>query len=212
MPRITLFDSNGNRKYLSPAEREQYYQATEEVSKDWRMFGLMLYYTGCRLSEALNLQIKDIDYANGAVTFNTLKQRKEDVYRQVPLPSDYLKALDNSYDLKKLQKKNSKIRAGYIWGRVDKKNKNTNSPIRQKWSRKNGYLVIKAIMDIAQLEGVQACPKGLRHGFAIVCLDKGIQLNMVQKWMGHSSIETTVIYANATGKEERNLIAKLWER
>jgi site-specific recombinase XerD len=54
-------------------------------------------------------------------------------------------------------------------------------------------------------------PKGLRHAFAIACLDKGLPLNMVQKWLGHSSIETTAIYANAVGKEERKLAAKLWQ-
>jgi integrase len=195
MPRITLFDTAGNRKYLTPSERERFYTATSEVSKDWRMFGLMLYYTGCRISEALNLQVKDLDYTASAVTFNTLKQRRDDVYRQVPLPEKFLTALDNSFDLKKLQKKSSKIRNGYIWG----------------WERKNGYLVIKKIMAQAELEGIQATPKGLRHGFAIACLDKGLPLNMVQKWMGHSSIVTTAIYANATGKEERKLAAKLWE-
>ena len=67
-------------------------------------------------------------------------------------------------------------------------------------------------MDKAELEGVYAMPKGLRHAFAIACLDKGLPLNMVQKWLGHSSIETTAIYANAVGKEERKLAAKLWQQ
>ena len=194
MPQITLFDTAGNRKYLTPEERQRFYQATGEVSKDWRMFGLMLYYTGCRPTEALNLKVKDIDFSSSAVTFNTLKQRREDVYRQIPLPDEYLRSLDNSYDLRILQKR-SKSRNSYIWGK----------------SRRQGYNIIKRIMDVAQIEGIQASPKGLRHGFAIACLGKGLPLNMVQKWMGHSSIETTAIYANATGKEERSLLEKLWE-
>lgn len=196
MPRITLFDETGNRKYLTPEERERFYQATGEVSKDWRMFGLMLYHTGCRLSEALNMKVKDIDFSASAATIGTLKQRQSGVYRQVPLSDDYLRSLDNSFDLRILQKKSSKIRNGYLWG----------------WSRKHGYSVIMKIMDEARLTGLPAMPKGLRHGFAIACLDKGIPLNMVQKWMGHSSIETTAIYANATGQEERKLAARLWER
>lgn len=194
MPQITLFDTAGNRKYITPEERERFYASTGDVSKDWRMFGLMLYYTGCRPTEALNLKVKDIDFSSGAVTINTLKQRRDGVYRQIPLPDSYLTGLDNSFDLRTLQKR-SKPRNSYIWG----------------WSRRQGYNVIKRIMDIAKIEGIQASPKGLRHGFAIACLDKGLPLNMVQKWMGHSSIETTAIYANATGKEERSLLAKLWE-
>lgn len=194
MQRISLFDDSGNRKYLTPEERELFRQATGEVSRDWRMFGLMLYFTGCRLSEALNIKVKDVDFAAGAVTIGTLKQRRSGVYRQVPLSPDFINSLDNSFDLRTLQKKNSKTRNQYIWG----------------WSRKNGYLVIKRIMEAAELEGLGAMPKGLRHAFAIACLDKDIPLNMVQKWMGHSSIKTTAIYANATGKEERKLAAKLW--
>ena len=196
MPRITLFDESGNRKYLTPEEREKFYQATADVPKDWRMFGLMIYFTGCRLSEALNIKVKDIDFSGGAVTIGTLKQRKSGVYRQVPLSDDYLRSLDNSFDLRILQKKNSKTRNQFIWG----------------WSRRHGYQVIKKIMDKAELEGVYAMPKGLRHAFAIACLDKGLPLNMVQKWLGHSSIETTAIYANAVGKEERKLAAKLWQQ
>lgn len=195
MPRITLFDESGNRKYLTPSERELFYQATAEVPKDWRMFGLMIYFTGCRLSEALNIKVKDIDFSGGAVTIGTLKQRKSGVYRQVPLSDDYLRSLDNSFDLRILQKKNSKTRNEFIWG----------------WSRRHGYQVVKKIMDKAELEGMYAMPKGLRHAFAIACLDKGLPLNMVQKWLGHSSIETTAIYANAVGKEERKLAAKLWK-
>lgn len=190
---ITLFDTAGNRKYLNPEERERFYTATGEVSKDWRMFGLMLYFTGCRISEALNLKVKDIDFSSGAVTFRSLKQRRDDVYRQVPLSDDYMRSLDDAFDMRILQKR-SKSRNGHIWG----------------WSRKHGYSVIKDVMDKAELTGIQATPKGLRHGFAIACLDKGLPLNMVQKWMGHSSIVTTAIYANATGKEERKLAAKLW--
>jgi site-specific recombinase XerD len=34
---------------------------------------------------------------------------------------------------------------------------------------------------------------------------------MVQKWLGHSDIRTTVIYSNAVGKEERNVAQRLWE-
>ena len=195
MPRITLFDESGNRKYLTPSERELFYKATIEVSKDWRMFGLMLYYTGCRLSEALNIKVKDIDFSTGAVTIGTLKQRKSGVYRQVPLSDDFLRSLDNSFDLRILQKKNNKTRNQLIWS----------------WSRRHGYQIIKKIMAKAELSGEYAMPKGLRHAFAIACLDKGLPLNMVQKWLGHSSIETTAIYANAVGQEERKLAAKLWK-
>ena len=66
------------------------------------------------------------------------------------------------------------------------------------------------VMKLANIEGVHACPKDLRHSFAIHCLEKNIPLNMVSKWMGHSSLEVTTIYANALGKEERKIVSMIW--
>ena len=45
-------------------------------------------------------------------------------------------------------------------------------------------------------------PEGLRHGYGIHAIGKGIPLNMLQKWMGHAQMETTSIYANAVGKSK----------
>ena len=65
-------------------------------------------------------------------------------------------------------------------------------------------------MDKADIHGPQACPKGLRHGYGIHAIRSGIQLNMLQKWMGHSSIETTAIYANAVRPEEMEIAQRMW--
>jgi hypothetical protein len=34
---------------------------------------------------------------------------------------------------------------------------------------------------------------------------------MLRKWMGHASIETTAIYANAVGEEEQSIAERMWE-
>jgi integrase/recombinase XerD len=52
--------------------------------------------------------------------------------------------------------------------------------------------------------------KGLRHGFGVPAVSKGIALNMVQKWLGHSQLTTTAIYANAVGEEEQNIASRMW--
>src|SRR3954447_10470653 len=43
----------------------------------------------------------------------------------------------------------------------------------------------------------QTQAKGLRHGFGVQAVSRGIALNMVQKWLGHAQLTTTAIYANA---------------
>jgi site-specific recombinase XerD len=62
----------------------------------------------------------------------------------------------------------------------------------------------------AGVRGIQACPKGLRHGFAVACLAQQIPLPTVQKWLGHARMETTAIYLEVSGDEERALAKRLW--
>jgi site-specific recombinase XerD len=54
-------------------------------------------------------------------------------------------------------------------------------------------------------------PKALRHGFGVHGVTEAeVPLNMIKKWLGHSRIETTAIYADALGKEERLLASRMW--
>lgn len=38
----------------------------------------------------------------------------------------------------------------------------------------------------------------------------GIPLHMLQKWMGHAQLSPTAIYADAVGKEEQDIAARMW--
>jgi hypothetical protein len=40
--------------------------------------------------------------------------------------------------------------------------------------------------------------------------EANVPLNMMQKWLGHARIETTAIYVNALGSEERAIAARMW--
>jgi len=55
-------------------------------------------------------------------------------------------------------------------------------------------------------------PKALRHAFGVGATQKNVPLNIVQKWMGHSRLSTTAIYADAVGDEERLLANRMWIR
>ena len=78
------------------------------------------------------------------------------------------------------------------------------------WSLKTAYTRVIEIMARAGIAGPQASPKGLRHGFGVACIEKGIPLNLVQRWLGHAQLSTTAIYADAVGEEERHIAARLW--
>jgi integrase/recombinase XerD len=118
-----------------------------------------------------------------------LKKRRQHMYRSVPVPEAFLDVLDLVHGIREGHAK------GRLWG----------------WTRKTGYNHITAVMRKAALSGPQATPKGLRHGYAVACIEKGIQLNIVQELLGHAQMTTTAIYAHAVGAERRSIVARLWE-
>src|SRR4051794_19894229 len=79
------------------------------------------------------------------------------------------------------------------------------------WSRMTAYRRVQEVIAAAGIPaGPHACPKGLRHGFGVQAVSRGIALNMVQKWLGHAQLTTTAIYANAVGEEEQSIAARMW--
>ena len=48
------------------------------------------------------------------------------------------------------------------------------------------------------------------YSFGVNATVLGVPLNMLSKWMRHSDIKTMAIYANAIGKEEQDIVARMW--
>ena len=65
-------------------------------------------------------------------------------------------------------------------------------------------------MAVAEISGLHASPKGLRHGFGVQAVRSGVPLNLLQRWLGHADIATTAIYADVMGAEEREIAARMW--
>ncbi|MCY4515269.1 MAG: site-specific integrase [Candidatus Tectomicrobia bacterium] len=79
------------------------------------------------------------------------------------------------------------------------------------WGRTQAYQHVKAAMRTASIEGPHATPKGLRHGFGVRAAAATRQPRLVQKWLGHRSLDTTAIYMDAQDEEERELAARMWQ-
>jgi integrase/recombinase XerD len=79
------------------------------------------------------------------------------------------------------------------------------------WTASDAFWsIMSEAIPLYDTEGPHRCPKGLRHGYAIHALSKGVPLNMLSKWMGHAQMETTAIYANAVGEEQQSIAARMW--
>ncbi|MEL7252813.1 MAG: tyrosine-type recombinase/integrase [Pseudomonadota bacterium] len=186
---MRLHDRAGRRLYINRAERARILRVADQSEPHIRALCLTLLFTGCRISEALELRLSSIQNSECSITFRTLKRRRADVFREVPVPEALLEALDQ------MCVRNEQPDA-MLWCETD---------------RITAYRWIKAIAEDANIIGRQACPKGLRHGFGIHAILCGVPLNLLQKWMGHASMTTTAIYANALGAEERQIASRMWD-
>lgn len=192
---MQLFDDKGQRLYLTESERDAFLAAADQDLRGVRTLCLTLAYTGCRVSEALALTHKSIDFGGKAIVIETLKKRKRGVYRAVPVPDRVLDILDTAHGIKDAQRARKVATDNLLWA----------------WCRKTAWQKVSQVMKNAGIqEGPHRSPKGLRHGFGVLAISKGIPLNLLSKWMGHASLEVTAIYANALGEEQRQIASKMW--
>lgn len=186
-----LFDTDGQRLYLTTDERQAFLEAAANASREERSFCEVLHFTGCRISEGLALTPALVDMDNKALTFQTLKKRRKDVYRAIPVPAQLLDTLDLVHGIRDGQTRRNQP----LWS----------------WSRTTAWRKVRKVMKAARIsDGPHASPKGLRHGYGVAAITAGVPLNMLSKWMGHSKIETTAIYANALGEEQRQIAERMW--
>jgi len=194
---LTLFTQKGERKYLNSVERSRYYTSLNIINCEIeRSFCEMLFWTGCRPVEALMMTTASIDIDSGSVIIRSAKKRgalKNNHFRSVPLPRGFIKRLDQIHSIQDAQCKVDAIHQP-LW----------------EFARTKGWRLIKLVMNDAQLFGIKACARGLRHSLGIHAITKHVPETRLQCWLGHSSLETTSIYVNAVGAEDRLLASRMW--
>jgi integrase len=183
-----LIDQTGQRKYLNEPEAKAFLNALNAAPPDVAAFCLTLYHTDCRVSEALGLTAGRVDFHDKALTFQTLKRKGGGVaYRTIPVPDALL---DRLHPLVNGLEKEARL-----W----------------RWHRKTAWVRVKEIMKAAGLEGTATSPRGLRHTFGVRTQRRNVPLPLLKKWLGHSKIENTIIYADILGDDEREMAKRLWD-
>jgi len=182
----SLYSKEGERLYCTAAEINRFCEQADKCSEDVQLFCYVLALTGVRISEALALRKDHICTNPSHLVFETLKKRKRGIYREVPVPSWFSSVLKQHFEALDPHDR--------LWN----------------FGRTSAYLQVKDCFKRAGLTGENASPKALRHSFAVNALACDVPLNMLQKWLGHSKIETTAIYANATGQEEQKIAKRMW--
>lgn len=140
----------------------------------------LMYSSGLRVSELVDLKLNNIDLDNGYVRCLG-KGKKERIIPIGEIAIEYLKKYINEY-------RNS-MKKGYYTENVFLNNHGKNI------TRQGFFLIIK---NIAKEKNINKniTPHMLRHSFATHLLNNGANLRTIQEMLGHSSITTTQIYTN----------------
>lgn len=153
---------------------------------------LLLYSTGIRRSEAVGINIGDIDFLSGFITIYG-KGRKE---RMVPIGDMAIKAIKN-----------------YLDTRTDK---GPGLPLfvnayNKRLSSTSIFLILKKMAKRARFTR-NIKPHMFRHSFATHLLNNGCDIRAVSEMLGHSSLNTTQIYTHISIEKLRDIYNKCHPR
>ena len=145
----------------------------------------LLYGCGLRVSELVNLEIKNIDLS-AKILRCFGKGSKE---RIVPLGEKARVAVQNYLELRNLYK-NSDSKKLFI--------KKNGRPV----SRQEVYVLSQKVGKIIDKH---ISPHVFRHSFATHLLENGADLRVVQELLGHSSVSTTQLYTHVSKKRLKDV-------
>ena len=151
----------------------------------------LLYSTGARISEAVGLDVDDID----AQARSVLLRGKGGKQRLVPIGRPAIAALE----------------AYLVRGRPELARRGRGGPallLNSRGGRLSRQSAWQVLQDAAQRSGITAAvsPHTLRHSFATHLLDGGADVRVVQELLGHASVTTTQIYTLVTV----NALREVW--
>lgn len=142
----------------------------------------LMYSSGLRVSELINLELSDIDLNNNYVRCFG-KGSKERIVPVGEYSSKYLSIYINEY--------RDSMKKCYYTEKIFLNNHG------KEMTRQGFFKIIKKIAKDKDINK-NITPHMLRHSFATHLLNNGADLRTIQEMLGHSSISTTQIYTNVT--------------
>ncbi len=178
--------------YLNYTEMEELLESidisTDEGLKR-RLLIEMFYSTGCRVSEIINIKVKDIDFKDKKIRIMGKGSKERIVYY-----GDYAKKYLDKYLSKGMDK-------DYLF--VNKHG--------DKYTVEEIELIVKDIMKHLSIK-THVTPHTLRHTFATHLLNNGADIRSVQELLGHSNLSTTGIYTHVSSDRLKEVYFKTFKR
>jgi site-specific recombinase XerD len=160
-------------------------------------FFTVVYSLGLRLQEALNLHVKDIDSKRMLVHIHRGKGAKD---RLVPLPESTLQVLREYY----------KTHRNKDWIFPTEGKNHSQAPTAENPMGESSVQgTIKAVLEQLNWDNRGISTHTLRHCYATHLLEGGVSIKLIQKYLGHAHLTSTMIYLHVTTVGEENAIAKI---
>ena len=192
--RITQNDIVTQQEIKQLFKATDYSNQLERIRLRDKAILVVLYSCGLRRSEAVNLDLKDVYFDKERILIRKAKNKKQ---RFVPL---------NQYNLRILE--------DYIYESRPKfyqSNETESLFIGMQGKRLGGQsfkLRLRAMIKVSnnqELQQKNITPHKLRHSIATHLLEKGVKIEAVSQFLGHSSLESTQVYTHvANQKQYRN--------
>ena len=155
----------------------------------------LLYATGIRVSELINLDVSDV---NVPMSFVRCKGGKKE--RIIPMGHQAKDALENYINnVRKYMVKDENETALFV------------NCSGARLSRQVFWKLIKYYQHIAGIE-TDITPHTLRHSFAAHLLENGADLHSIQEMMGHADISSTQVYSRMMNSKIKDVYAKAHPR
>ena len=155
----------------------------------------LLYATGIRVSELINLDVSDV---NVPMSFVRCKGGKKE--RIIPMGHQAKDALENYINnVRKYMVKDENETALFV------------NCSGARLSRQGFWKLIKYYQHIAGIE-TDITPHTLRHSFAAHLLETGADLHSIQEMMGHADISSTQVYSRMMNSKIKDVYAKAHPR
>src|SRR3989338_2687972 len=145
---------------------------------------MVLYYTGIRLNEVVNLRWEDFDFERKIIHLKVAKGTKD----RVLFLHQNIGDLIQNFNLKK---------EGWVF----------QSNLGKKYNLRSVQMIVR---HVAQRAGIKkkVTTHTLRHSFATHLLEAGADIRSIQTLLGHKNLQTTQIYTHVANKNIKEL-AKL---
>jgi integron integrase len=189
----------------------------------------LLYGSGLRVMEALRLRVKDIDLSRMEILVRDGKGSKD---RVTMLPSklveplrwhlakvkalheeDLVAGYGDVYLPNALERKYPQAARAWIWQYVFPSASLSVDPRSGKTRRHHieDQAIQRALKKALQMAGIvkPASPHTLRHSFATHLLQAGYDIRTVQELLGHSNVNTTMIYTHVLNRGGRGVLSPL---